>query len=149
MCHGVELVCALGTLRSRRTNDQYVDDDDGWNSAPETNKMPECARNLRDSAQKSAKLVSITGGLMSFHKVNWQAMAFIAVAGFYLMQSSINITEEVILRDDKDQYHKIPRIRPNADQNPEFDKRLRKQAKECAGRAASAHPSAPSIHGLV
>ena len=36
LCHGIELVCALGDLINRRTNDQYVDDADGWSTAPET-----------------------------------------------------------------------------------------------------------------
>ena len=150
LCHGVELLSATGDSTSRRTEDQYVDDADGWNTAPKTNTMAECAENLKTSAQKWATLISITGGLMSFHKVNWQAMAFVAVAGFFLIKSSANITEEIILQDDNGQSHKIPRLPttapnpalgfhlcPTADQKPEYEKRY-KQAKECASKASAA-----------
>ena len=145
LCPGVEFISADGSRHSKRNNDQ-----DGWSMAPNTNSVAECVANLVHSAHTCAKLIAITGGLMSYHKVNFQVLTFVAVVGFYLIQSSRNITEEVVLTDDRGQRHNIPRVPttelnpalgfslcPTADQRYEFKKRLQ-QAKECAAKAASA-----------
>ena len=82
LCHGIEFVDPTGKLNSRRTNDMYVDDNDGYASAPSTNTTAECIENLNHHAQVWTKLIAITGGPLCFHKCYWQMLSWIAVGVF-------------------------------------------------------------------
>ena len=87
LCHGIKLVDVTGTIKSRQTNDMYVDDSDGYTSAPATNMVAEAISNMQHHAQVWAILVAITGGLLAFHKCHWQILAWAALGGYFLMTS--------------------------------------------------------------
>jgi hypothetical protein len=155
LCHGVELIDVTGKLKSRRSNDMYVDDNDGYASAPNTNTVAEAVDNMQHHAGIWAALVAATGGLMAFHKCHWQILAWIAVSGFYLMMTDRKIIGDLHLKDHKGKTFSIPRknallpnpglgflICPNADQSFEFKKRLT-QVKECADRVRTAAITGP------
>eukprot|EP00970_Alexandrium_tamarense_P018080 scaffold13317_cov92-Alexandrium_tamarense.AAC.3 len=72
---------------SRGTIDAYVDDADDYADAPETNGAEEAIGRLQTSAQIWADIVAATGGLMAFHKCNWQILAFTPVGEYVLPQS--------------------------------------------------------------
>jgi hypothetical protein len=108
LCHGIELIDVTGKIKSRRTNDMYVDDSDGYASAPDTNTVAEAISNMQNHAQVWAVLVAITGGLLAFHKCHWQILAWAAVGGYYLMMSDRKIDGDISLKDHKGKTFEIP-----------------------------------------
>ena len=155
LCHGIELIDVTGKIKSRRTNDMYVDESDGYASAPDTNTVAEAISNMQNHAQVWAVLVAITGGLLAFHKCHWQILAWAAVGGYYLMMSDRKIDGDLSLKDHKGKTFEIPQknallpnpglgflLCPNGDQSYEFKNRLA-QVKECASRIRTAALTIP------
>ena len=146
------MIDVTGQLKSRRSTDAYVDDGDNWATAPKTQTVQEVLKNLHHHSQLWSNLVAAIGGLMAFHKCNWQLLIWMAVSGYYVMTSRNQFKEEEIELEDhqgtktKIDYkpHTKPNkglgflVCPNADQKPEFVFRL-KQAKWCASRLFGVH----------
>jgi hypothetical protein len=87
--------------------DAHVDDDN-YADAPETNGAEEAIGKLQTSAQIWADIVAATGGLMAFHKCNWQILAFTLVGGYVLPQSRNKFEEcNIHLRNHKGMRSKI------------------------------------------
>eukprot|EP01082_Thalassiosira_pseudonana_P000144 g43.t1 g43 contig1:96394-97323(+) len=149
-CPGVILQHAADDTVSERTIDAYVDDADNYADAPETNGAEEAIGRLQTSAQIWADIVAATGGLMAFHKCNWQILAFTPVGGYVLPQSRNRFSRcDIHLRNHKGMSSKIEYKRhtdankglgvtmcPTGDQKPKFMRRLT-QMRECVARIAT------------
>jgi hypothetical protein len=124
-----------------------VDDADNYADAPETNGAEEAIGRLQTSAQIWADIVAATGGLMAFHKCNWQILAFTPVGGYVLPQSRNRFSGcNIHLLNHKGMSSKIDYKRhtdankglgvticPTGDKKPEFMWRLT-QTRECIAR---------------
>jgi hypothetical protein len=106
--------------------------------------------NMEHHEQMWVALVAATGGLLALHKCTWQILAWVAIAGCYLMASETTVKRELRLKDHRGSWFGIRRqaatkpnpslgflLCPTGNQTFEFEKRL-KQEKECASRVATA-----------
>ena len=92
LCKGVNISHAANWLTSSRCSDAYVDDNDTYDNHDGPEHPPtqfdidegdinqshdpatEVIQNLQHSAQTWTSLVGTVGGLMAFHKCNWQIL---------------------------------------------------------------------------
>lgn len=142
-CRGAVMEDPAGNLRSRRTNDGYVDDTDTLACAPITNTIEEGVENIQNDSQFWATLISLVGQALAFHKCFWQALSWMAVGGYYMIQTRDKFRQlEVWIRDHRGKASKIDyrhhdepndglglRLCPTGNQKPEFKKRLDQATK--------------------
>jgi hypothetical protein len=99
--YGVCLANPDGSRTIQRCNTQFVDDDDGWASAPHDSENPtaEAMQRLQHDAQRWNNINNIPGQTVAFHKTKWQMLAWKVIKGDLEIVKS---TEEVlILKDNK------------------------------------------------
>jgi hypothetical protein len=99
--YGMLLQNPNGTRRIKRCNTQFVDDDDGWASAPFDSEHPrsETIRRMQHDAQRWNNINNIPGQTIAFHKCKWQILAWRVVNGDLQI---VHSTEDVlVLKDNK------------------------------------------------
>ena len=111
--YGMCLENPTKTRRIKRCNTQFVDDDDGWASAPFDHEtaLSETMRRLQHDAQRWNNIVNIPGQTIAFHKTKWQILAWQAVRGDLEIVSSTD--ELLILKDNKGGHAVIEYLPPD------------------------------------
>lgn len=121
--------------------------------------IPTVVENLKHSAQTWNDLINIPGGLLAYHKCNWQLIAWDGASGYMDM---IQDTEHTLqIQDGKGASAKIEylpphqsnvglgfRICPNANQTPHFQCTLQ-ALKDICFRVGSAHLSEHETRHLL
>lgn len=90
-----------GSRKIKRCNTQFVDDDDGWASAPFDSEFPrsETVRRMQNDAQRWNNINNIPGQTIAFHKCKWQILAWHVINGDLEI---VRATEDIlVLRDNK------------------------------------------------
>lgn len=124
--------------------DQHTNVDTGMADA-----IPTVVKNLRHSAQTWNDLITIPGGLLAYHKCNWQLMAWDGSSGH--MEMIMGTDHTLRIQDGKGASAKIDylppnqpnvglgfRLCPNADQDPHFQHTLQALQDICF-RVGAAH----------
>ncbi|KAL3777849.1 hypothetical protein ACHAWO_012168 [Cyclotella atomus] len=99
--YGMYLQNPDGSRNIKRCNTQFVDDDDGWASAPFDSEHPlsETVRRMQHDAQRWNNINNIPGQTIAFHKCKWQILAWHVINGDLKV---IHSTEDVlVLKDNK------------------------------------------------
>ena len=99
--HGMELQNPTGSRKIKRCNTQFVDDDDGWASAPSDSEFPtsETVRRMQQDAQRWNNINNIPGQTIAFHKCKWQILAWRVINGDLKV---VHSTDDVlVLQDNK------------------------------------------------
>ena len=99
--YGMCLNNPVKTRQIKRCNTQFVDDNDGWASAPFDCDHPhqETVRRMRHDAQRWNNINNIPGQTVAFHKCKWQILAWKAINGEMEIHHSTEDT--LVLKDNK------------------------------------------------
>lgn len=133
--HGLRICNPDGTKAIKHHSVVFADDTDQHTNVPSAQRNPIRAvvKRLQHSAQTWNNLINIPGGLLAYHKCNWQLIAWTQKTGY--MELVQNCTYDLHISDGKGARARIDYLTPNepnvglgfalcpnGNQSPHFDR---------------------------
>lgn len=161
MTQGLSMPNPLGTREINHHSISFADDTDQHTNVDSRrdDAIPAVVGQLQHSAQTWNNLINIPGGLLAYHKCNWQLIAWSSESGYMDMVTQTD--QSVVIQDGKGAASTIDflppkepnvglgyRLCPNADQDPHYQSVILGIRKMCAG-LGSAHLTEHEIRQLL
>lgn len=114
LTHGLSLPNPGGNRRISHHSILFADDADQHTNADSRweNAITTVVTQLQHSAQTWNNLINIPGGLLAYHKCNWQLIAWATASGY--MDMITNTDHTLVIHDGKGATSKIDFLPPNA-----------------------------------
>ena len=161
LAQGLSLRNPPGTRAIQHHSISFADDTDQHTNTntDNPNAITEVVRDLEHSAQTWNNLISIPGGLLAYHKCNWQLIAWDSSTGY--MDLLYDTDETVTINDGKGAQARIDFLPPNCpnkglgyllcpdgSQEPQFQATYDVLRKIC-GNVARAHLTESEVRHLL